>query len=102
MRLLILTCVLFVAMPALAAESVVLKNGFRMHVDRHETDSDGKIRLFVNGGSIEMNAAEIDRFEAEDPAPPAATPATPESITPAAPVAASLDGVIRNAGAKYG
>jgi soluble lytic murein transglycosylase-like protein len=102
MRLLILTCVFFAAIPASAAESVVLKNGFRMHVDRHETDSDGKIHLFVNGGSIEMNATEIERFEAEAPAPPAAAPATPAPITPATVAAPSLDGVVRAAGAKYG
>ncbi len=84
----------------LYGESVVLKNGFRMHAERHETEG-AVVRLFVNGGSIEMPAADIERFEAEEAIPQPAAPAAPAAI-PAVSIAPSLDQVIRTTSAKYG
>jgi hypothetical protein len=62
---------LLAAGTAFAGESVILTSGSRMHVDRHERDGD-KIRLYTDGGYIEMEAAKVSTFEADpvkDPPP---------------------------------
>jgi soluble lytic murein transglycosylase-like protein len=94
----------------MAAESVVLKNGFRMHVDRHESSAD-KVILYTDGGSLEMSPAEIDHFEVDpEPAP---APIVPEKKPEAAPAPAtksataggaiqSVEEAIHSAGVKYG
>ena len=56
------------AVPALAGEYAVLRNGFRMRVDRVEHAGD-KVRLHAAGGVTELPAAEVLEIEAED-APP--------------------------------
>ncbi|HWD97501.1 MAG TPA: lytic transglycosylase domain-containing protein [Bryobacteraceae bacterium] len=70
---------LALAVPALAGEYAVLDNGFRLHDDRHEQNG-AVVRLYTGTGVVEMPAARISGFEAED-APPAASPAP---VTPAA------------------
>jgi soluble lytic murein transglycosylase-like protein len=65
---------------ASAGEFAVLANGFRIHADRHEMDG-ATIRIFANGGVMEMPAGDVASFEAEEitpapialpkPAPPA-------------------------------
>lgn len=66
-----------------AAEYVVLASGGRLHVDRHETSS-GKIVLYISGGSIEMDSAQIVGFEPAEPQLPGAQPpgAQPPSAAP--------------------
>src|SRR5258708_31010144 len=71
-----------------------------MHGEGHETEG-GVVGLFVNGGSIEMPAADIERFEAEEAIPQPAAPAAPAAI-PAGSIAPSLDQAIRTTTAKYG
>jgi hypothetical protein len=62
-----------------AGEYAVLATGFRIHADRHETDG-ATVRLYGNGGSTEMPAAGIIRFEPEEELPqPAAPPQAVES-----------------------
>lgn len=71
---------------AFAGEYAVLANGSRLHVDRHET-SGGKVRLYNADGYIEMDAAAVWGYEAEEYAPPVPVP-PPATPTPApAPVA---------------
>src|ERR1700690_2167652 len=66
MRLLSLF-LLFAAAGACAGESVVLTSGSRLHAERHEIDGD-RIRLYSGGGYIEMEAARVQGFEADEPA----------------------------------
>jgi len=77
------------AIPALAAEDVVLLTGFRMRVDRHEIRGDNAI-LYARGGVTELPASVIERFESVDvPStgaganpPPAVLAARIESVEP--------------------
>jgi soluble lytic murein transglycosylase-like protein len=79
------------ALPACAGESVVLQNGFRLHADRHEIDGDS-VRIFSNGGVLEMAASSIADYEADpvsssapvsEPQPAPASAANPQPATPA-------------------
>jgi soluble lytic murein transglycosylase-like protein len=58
-----------------AGESVILKSGSTLHIDRHEADG-GKIRLYTGAGFIEMDAVTISSFEADEviPTVPVAPP----------------------------
>jgi soluble lytic murein transglycosylase-like protein len=60
---------------AFAGESVVLANGARMHVDRHEVDG-SRLRLYNGEGFLEMEATLVESFEADE-FPPSAPPADP-------------------------
>jgi soluble lytic murein transglycosylase-like protein len=53
------------ALPAFAGEFVVLSSGLKMRADRHEQDG-GQIRLFHNGGVIEVPATLVTGFEQEE------------------------------------
>jgi soluble lytic murein transglycosylase-like protein len=74
---------------ASAGEYALLANGGRLRVDRHEP-AGSKIRLYVAGGTIEVDLAEVLGFEAEEPDPrtgltaPVRNPRTP-ATAPAAP-----------------
>jgi soluble lytic murein transglycosylase-like protein len=61
---------------AFAGEYAVLASGSMLRVDRHEI-SGGKVRLYNADGYIEMDAAAVRGFEAEEYVPPAPVPATP-------------------------
>ena len=60
LSLLILACGL-----ASAGEYALLANGSRLLVDRHEY-AGTKVRLYLAGGTIEIGAAELRGFEAEE------------------------------------
>jgi len=79
----------FVTGTAFAGEYAVFASGSRLHVDRHETSGD-KVRLYNAGGYIEMDAAAVRGFEAEEYAPPAPVPATPAPAAQPAPSPAQL------------
>lgn len=83
MKALILTFVL--AMTGFAGEFAVLSNGFRLHIDHHETDG-SQVRLYQkDGGFTEMAAALVTGYEQElePPALPAPEPvATPVTAPP--------------------
>jgi len=51
-----------------AGEYALLANGGRLRVDRYEP-AGSKIRLYVAGGTIEIESTEVRGFEAEDPDP---------------------------------
>ena len=58
--------ILLAASMPLCAESALLKNGYRMHVERHVTEGQ-TVRLFLNGGgTMEVSAADVDRFEPDE------------------------------------
>jgi soluble lytic murein transglycosylase-like protein len=85
---------------AFAGEYAVLANGSRLHVDRHET-SGGKVRLYNADGYIEMDAAAVWGYEAEEYVPPVPAPA-PATPTPAAQPAPSPSQLADAAADKYG
>jgi soluble lytic murein transglycosylase-like protein len=64
---------------AFAGEYAVLASGSMLRVDRHEI-SGGKVRLYNADGYIEMDAAAVRGFEAEEYVPPAPAPATPAPV----------------------
>lgn len=72
---------------AFAGESAVLISGSRLHVDRHEIDGP-KVRLYNGTGYIEMDAARVQCFEADEllpsehPTDPAAVPIPPAVTIP--------------------
>jgi len=71
-----------------AGEYAVLATGFRLHADRHETDG-SIIRLYANGGAMELPAQQVTRFEADemvpaDPPPVLQVPTTEQLIAAAA------------------
>ncbi|HUS07631.1 MAG TPA: lytic transglycosylase domain-containing protein [Bryobacteraceae bacterium] len=78
-----------VCCPAFAGEYAVLHNGFRIAALSHEV-RDATIRLTTKDGTVDMPAAHIARFEAEEYVKPAAPPPvpapaalpTPKSLTP--------------------
>ena len=64
---------------AFAGEYAVLASGSRLHFDRHETSGD-KVRLYNADGYIEMDAAAVRGYEAEEYVPPAPAPANPAPV----------------------
>jgi soluble lytic murein transglycosylase-like protein len=78
----------------LAGEFAVFASGARMHVDRHEADG-AKVRLYQGSGFVELNAAAVRSYEAEEYEPPvAAADVAPElsamAIPPRTPTALEL------------
>jgi soluble lytic murein transglycosylase-like protein len=87
---------------AFAGEYAVLASGSMLRVDRHEV-SGGKVRLYNADGYIEMDAAAVRGFEAEEYVPPAPVPApaTP-ALVPVSPPAPSPAQLADAAADKYG
>ena len=85
---------------AFAGESVVLANGARWHVERHEV-VDSKIRLYNGEGYVEMDASRVQGFETDEPGPPVPPAVTPVSQQPI-PVAPSPRELADAAADKYG
>ena len=50
---------------ASGGEYALLASGARLHADRHEM-AGGMVRLYVSGGSIEVDATQIVGFEPEE------------------------------------
>src|SRR3984885_3563697 len=66
MRRGIIFCVLLVvAAPMARADYAVLRSGVRLHITGYETAGD-RVRLTVEGGTVEVAAAEIVSIEPED------------------------------------
>ena len=86
MRLLLGIFLCSVTGVAFAGEYAVLANGSRLRVDRHET-SGGKVRLYNADGYIEVDAAAVWGYEAEEYVPPTPAPATAAPAPAPAPVA---------------
>jgi soluble lytic murein transglycosylase-like protein len=70
---------LMFAWSAMAGEYAVLTSGARLYAERHEADG-GKVTLYSQTGSTEMDAGAVVRFESEDyvaPQPPASQSTAP-------------------------
>lgn len=67
-----IAAVFLVAVNAFAGEYAILATGFQMRVERHERAGD-TVKLYENGGVIEVPASAVLRFEPEyaPPGPPA-------------------------------
>jgi soluble lytic murein transglycosylase-like protein len=69
---------LALAAQVFGAEYAVLATGYTLRVDRHEVDG-ATLRLYMNGGVVEMPAAAVTQFEAEAPTP-AKAPVAPAAL----------------------
>src|SRR5512146_830042 len=94
-------CAFFVLFSGLlrAGEVVVLTNGSRLSAERHEL-TDSKVRVFMGGGSIELDPAQVQCFEVL-PAPPVPSQA-PVAAVPAPVVPLTPKELANAAAAKYG
>ncbi len=88
MRVKILVAAAAFALPLAAGEYVVLDTGFRLRVERHETDGPRTKLFYANGGHTILPTEQIAGFEPEE-APPAAAP-EPKPATPDATVSPLL------------
>lgn len=72
------------AVPLLAGEHVMLRNGFSFAIERHEAAQDGIVKLHTSTGVIEFPEEQIVSFELEEPkpAPLVAVPVAPASVPP--------------------
>ncbi|HXB68189.1 MAG TPA: lytic transglycosylase domain-containing protein [Candidatus Acidoferrales bacterium] len=105
MRILLLM-LLVTASPVLAGEYAVLATGSRLHVERHQVDG-AKVRLYRDGGFVEMDLAAVSEFEQDEMVTqPSAPAAEPVPSAPAVPVAVppplSAAGMADAAADKYG
>jgi soluble lytic murein transglycosylase-like protein len=91
---------LMFAWSAVAGEYAVLMSGARLHAERHETGG-GKVTLYSQTGSTEMDAGAVVRFEPEDYIAPQVAG---QSAAPAQSAADPVDmkELIDNAARKYG
>ena len=104
-----LALLILVSAVASAGEYALLASGGRLPVERHER-AGSIVRLYVQGGTIEIEAAEVRGFEAEEPDPrvgapavPATGPAVPQPAPPASASAPVAPEKLANAAAaKYG
>jgi soluble lytic murein transglycosylase-like protein len=96
-------CLLFAAMALPGcAESVLLKNGFTITVDRHETEGDTVHLYLAGGGTADLRTNDIASFT-PDPAPVKETAApAPEAKPTPAPPQVTLDDLIRVSSARHG
>jgi soluble lytic murein transglycosylase-like protein len=67
----------------MAGEYAVLASGARLRVDRHEADG-AKVRLYHDGGVVEMDSTAVKGFEVEEAAPTITVPAGVPAAQPAA------------------
>lgn len=79
-----------------AAEYAVMHTGFRVRIERHES-AGARTRLFLAGGGVvEVNTADIQRFETDEYTPPA-----PQTAGDSA-AAGNLQQVVRASGERHG
>jgi soluble lytic murein transglycosylase-like protein len=88
---------------AWAGESVLLTSGSRLQADRHEVEG-GRVRLYNGTGFIELDAAMVRGFEADEAVPPATGPAPSQlpSAAPADPPARTPQEMADAAADRYG
>jgi soluble lytic murein transglycosylase-like protein len=64
----------------LAGEYALFRSGTRLHVDRHELE-DGRVRLYMEQGFIEMDQGQVAGFEADASIPTARVEAHPAAAS---------------------
>lgn len=74
---------LLASLPLTAGEYAVLRNGYRMRVERHESTENGTRLYLPGGGWVDVRDDDIARLEPEEPvaAPPAMAPVATLSLT---------------------
>ncbi len=65
--------VVFALAPAAHADYAVLRSGQRLHITGYQRDGE-TVRLYINGGSVEIAAADLVRVEPEDVFPGVTSP----------------------------
>jgi len=88
---------LLLAMNALAGEYAILASGFPLRVDRHERDG-ATLRLYLNGGVMELPAASVVGFQQEELRPAEAASGQPAP----APAPADAASLVTEAAARWG
>ncbi len=63
--------------PLPASEQVLLRNGFRIAAERHESTAGGIVKLYTPTGMIELAQDKIEAYETDEPAPPVVHPDNP-------------------------
>jgi soluble lytic murein transglycosylase-like protein len=63
-----LACALAAAGLVYGGEWAVLGTGYTLRIERHEADG-AQVRLYLNGGFVELPATAVARFEADEPKP---------------------------------
>lgn len=95
----VLGLVLVLASSGAAAEYAVLASGARLRADSHEM-AGSKVRLFMGGGTTELDAAEVTAFEPDERI--LASPASEKKAVPKAPPAADTSRMIEETARRYG
>ena len=80
---------LLAAAPLMAGEYAVLASGARLRVDRHEVDG-SKVRLYQDGGFVELDAAIVLDYEKFETAPAPPDPAPAAATAPGMPAAGTV------------
>ncbi|MDQ6706491.1 MAG: lytic transglycosylase domain-containing protein [Acidobacteriota bacterium] len=93
--------VLAEASQAWAGEYAVLTDGFRVHAERHEIEG-STVRLFANGGMMEMSATQITGYEQEEYTPPPPVKAALATAAPALPLPANHRELVAVTAKKHG
>ena len=90
------------ALPLLAGEQVVLRNGFRVAAERHEI-ADGVVKLYTATGAIELAADRVEAFEADEPrAAPVPAPTRTIPVPPTVTASADPKKLLDLAAERYG
>jgi len=76
-----LLALILATFPAFGGEFVIFSSGLKLRADRHEQEG-SQIRLFRNGGIIEVPATLISGFEEEEVVTPQPTAAAIEPVLP--------------------
>ena len=101
LKILNLSCLVALTIPAFAGEYVVFSSGSRIHIDRHEAAGQ-VVRLYEGDGFSEVPAASVTAFDVDDyiPPPPAPEPAKAAAAVAPAP-AADPKMLVKDAAARY-
>lgn len=85
---------LLLATPLFAGEYAVLRNGYRMSVERHESTENGTRLYLPGGGWVDVRDDDIARMEPGEPV------VKPPVVAPVASL--SLTDIVRQSGRRYG
>jgi len=87
---------ILLAAPLFAGEYAVLRNGYRLRIERHEANENGTRLYLPGGGWVDVREDDVARMEAEEPVPAA----PPAAVAPA--VTLSLAEIVARSGRSNG